>query len=197
MIEPRAASVCRKTNETDISLSLNLDGEGVFSGDTGCGFFDHMLTAFCTHGLFDLTLKATGDTYVDFHHSAEDIGIALGQAVKDALGLRRGIQRCGHCHMPMDEALAFAAVDISGRGVLKHDAHYPQERCGAYDTCLTQEFLRAFALNAGATLHIGCTGENSHHMTEAVFKALGRALRAACQLDPRVSGVPSSKGVIA
>lgn len=192
----RTASLSRTTKETDITMSLNLDGRGDFEGSSGVGFFDHMLSAFCKHGLFDISLSCKGDLYVDCHHTVEDIGIVLGKLFLEAIGDKYGIKRCGSCYMPMDEALAFAAVDISGRGYLADNVEYPQEKIGDYDSCMTEEFMRAFAMNALVTLHINCTGKNAHHMTEGVFKAVSRALREAVSIDPRQQGIPSSKGTL-
>lgn len=176
----RKACVTRKTKETDISLELCLDG-GEIEVITGIGFFDHMLTSFATHGGFGLKIKVNGDLEVDAHHTVEDTGITLGKAFSDALEDKGGILRFASFHVPMDEALAFAAVDVSGRAYLVFDAEFPQEMCGDYDACLTWEFMRAFAFNAGITLHIKSVyGNNSHHITEAIYKACAHALRIAC-----------------
>jgi imidazoleglycerol-phosphate dehydratase len=191
----RGASLERKTGETDIRVELALDGAGRVSAATGIPFFDHMLDAFGRHGLLDLSVSATGDLEVDAHHTVEDIGIVLGQAVAEALGERRGITRFGSATVPMDEALVLAAIDISGRGQLHYAVELPIEIIGTFDTTLAKEFLIAFATNAGLTLHVcSLAGENSHHIIEAAFKAVARALRQAIDLDARVSGVPSTKG---
>lgn len=193
----REAQVERKTAETAVRLTLELDGRGKSDIHTGVGFFDHMLTLFAAHGLFDLTLHCDGDTEVDGHHSVEDIGIALGSAVRKALGDKKGIHRYGTFYLPMDEALAFVSLDISGRPFLVYDGGTMAPMIGAYDTELTEEFLRAFAVNAGLTMHVRVLyGTNSHHKVEGIFKALGHALRLAVELDPRVEGVPSTKGML-
>jgi len=193
----RVGSVKRETKETRIELSLNIDGTGDSDISTGIPFFDHMLELFARHGLFDLTVKAVGDLQVDAHHTVEDVGISLGSAMDEALGDKKGINRYGDCQMPMDEVLVAVAVDISGRPHLVYEADLPVEMIGQYDTSLTEEFLRAFVNKAGLTLHIRLVGGgNAHHVVEAVFKGLARALRAACQIDPRVSGVPSTKGTL-
>ncbi len=192
----RTAEIARDTNETRISLELELDGEGQTQLNTGVGFFDHMLDAMCRFGLIDLELKCAGDLDVDAHHTVEDCGICLGLAIKRALGDKSGIMRVGSCYFPMDEALALCALDISGRGLLAFAAEFPQPSCGLFDCQLAEEFFRAVAVNAGITLHIRCDGRNSHHMLEAMFKAFGRALMQAREISPRVNGVPSTKGVI-
>ena len=191
----RRAVVTRVTGETDITVELNLDGTGTCSIDTGVPFFDHMLNAFGRHGLFDLTVRAIGDIEVDAHHTVEDTGIVLGQAFTQALGDKAGITRFSDVCIPMDETLVQAAVDISGRGQAYCDLPVPTERVGAFDTELAVEFFYAFARDARVTLHVReLSGANSHHIIEAAFKAAGRAMRYACELDPRVSGVPSTKG---
>lgn len=191
----RKSEVKRKTRETDISLLLDLDSGDIVSIDTGIGFFNHMLNSFAVHGGFGLTALCKGDLQVDGHHTVEDVGIALGQAVAKALGDRSGIARFGQAFVPMDEALAFCALDVSGRPYLVFDASMPQAECGAYDTCLTVEFMRAFSVNAGITLHLKAEyGDNAHHITEALFKALARALRQAVALTG--GGVLSAKGVL-
>lgn len=191
----RTASVERKTAETDIRVELQLDGSGRVNAVTGIPFFDHMLDAFGRHGLLDLTVAASGDLDVDAHHTVEDVGIVLGQAFAEALGEKRGIARFGSAAVPMDEALVLAAVDISGRGQLHYAVDLPIEIVGTFDTTLAKEFLIALATNAGLTLHVrSLAGENSHHIIEAAFKAVARALRQAIDLDARVSGVPSTKG---
>lgn len=191
----RRAVVTRVTGETDITVELDLDGTGTCSIDTGVPFFDHMLNAFGRHGLFDLTVRATGDIEVDAHHTVEDTGIVLGQAFTQALGDKAGITRFSDVCIPMDETLVHAAVDISGRGQAYCDLPIPTERVGSFDTELAVEFFYAFARDARVTLHVReLAGANSHHIIEAAFKAAGRAMRYACELDPRVSGVPSTKG---
>ncbi len=191
----RTAEVNRKTKETDITLALNLDG-GEVRIDTGIGFFDHMLESFAFHGGFGLVLEAAGDLEVDCHHTVEDTGIVLGKAFKTALGNKSGIERFGSFYVPMDEALAFASVDISGRPFLVFNADFSQQVCGEYDTCMTREFMRAFAFNAGITLHLHAKyGENAHHITEALYKAAAHALRLA--VKERASTEPlSTKGVL-
>lgn len=193
----RAAQVVRNTAETEIKLTLNLDGEGMSRIDSGIGFFDHMLTLFAAHGLFDLELDCDGDIHIDGHHSVEDIGIALGNAVKTALGEKKGIKRYGTSYVPMDEALAFVSLDISGRPYLVYDAGEMAPLIGDYDSELTEEFLRAFSVHAGITLHVKVPyGRNSHHKVEGIFKALGHALRDAVQIDERIQGVLSTKGIL-
>ena len=193
----RTASVTRETGETKVSVELNLDGTGTAQIDTGIGFFDHMLNLLAAHGLLDLTVACDGDLEVDGHHSVEDIGITLGQAFRQALGDKRGIRRYASFYLPMDEALAFVALDISGRPFLVYDGGAMAPMIGGYDTELTEEFLRAFAMNAGVTLHVRVLyGTNSHHKVEAIFKALGHVLRNATERDPRVTGVPSTKGML-
>lgn len=197
VIEVRKGSVSRRTAETDISVSLELDGTGKAEVHSGIGFFDHMLNLFAAHGLFDLTVQCNGDIEVDGHHSVEDIGIALGDALKEALGDKKGIARYGSFYLPMDESLALVALDISGRPFLVYDGGEMAPMIGGYDTELTEEFLRAFAFHAGLTLHVKVLyGTNSHHKVEAIFKALGHALRIAAGKDDRVQGVPSTKGVL-
>lgn len=189
----RIGSFERTTRETTITATVNLDG-GAVEVATGIGFFDHMLTALAVHGGFGLTLQASGDLQVDGHHTVEDTGIVLGKAFAEALGDKGGIVRFGSFYVPMDEALAFAAVDVSGRPFLRYDATLPQERCGDYDTCLTAEFFRALATNAGLTLHVQAVyGDNAHHMIEAMFKATAHALRLA--VAPK-EGVLSTKGAL-
>ena len=193
---PRVGSMTRTTRETDITVAVNLDGIGTVSVETGIPFFDHMLDAFGRHATFDLTVAATGDLEVDAHHTVEDVGIVLGKCIAEALGTRGGITRFGSCLMPMDESLVLAAVDISGRGQLHYVVDLPIEMIGTFDTSLAKEFLVALATNAGLTLHVrSLAGENSHHIIEAAFKAVARALREAVALDPRLGGaVPSTKG---
>lgn len=194
----RTASICRKTAETDISLTLNLDGKGESTIDTGVGFLDHMLTLFAKHGRFDLTVKCTGDTCVDDHHSVEDIGIALGQAFLEAAGEKRGINRYGSMILPMDEALILTAVDLSGRSYLNYDLQIPTEKVGTFDTELVEEFFLGFVRNAQATLHIRqLAGTNSHHIIEGTFKSVARSLRAAVAIDSACADeIPSTKGVL-
>lgn len=191
----RCATVPRKTGETDITIAIDLDGSGKVDVETGVGFFDHMLCAFGRHGLFDLTVRAAGDTQVDDHHTVEDVGIVLGQAVREALGDKTGITRFADVAIAMDESLVQAAIDVSGRGQAYVDLPVPTQKVGTFDTELAEEFFIAFARAAGLTLHVReLAGSNSHHIIEAAFKAFGRALRFACELDPRVIGVPSTKG---
>ena len=194
----RTAQITRKTAETDIALTLNLDGSGKSAIDTGCGFVDHMLTLFSRHGRFDLTIRCKGDTYVDDHHTAEDIGISLGQAFQTALGDKKGINRYGSTVLPMDEALILTAVDLSGRGYLGYDLQIPTEKVGTFDTELVEEFWLGFIRNAACTLHIRqLAGSNSHHIIEGAFKSAGRSLRAAVAIDPEFSDeIPSTKGVL-
>ena len=197
VIEVRKGSVSRRTAETDISVGLELDGTGKTEIHSSIGFFDHMLNLFAAHGLFDLEVQCKGDIEVDGHHSVEDIGIALGDALKEALGDKKGIARYGSFYLPMDESLAFVALDISGRPFLVYDGGEMAPMIGGYDTELTEEFLRAFAFHAGITLHVKVLyGTNSHHKVEAVFKALGHALRIAAGKDDRIQGVPSTKGIL-
>jgi imidazoleglycerol-phosphate dehydratase len=194
----RTVSLARKTLETDITLTLSLDGSGKADIATGIGFLDHMLTALTRHALLDLTLRATGDLHIDFHHTTEDVGIVLGQAVAQALGERRGITRFGHAMIPMDEALAEVAIDLSGRPFLAWDVTFAQPKIGEMDTELFEEFFRALAFNALLTLHVARrAGHNAHHVAEACFKATARALRMAVTLDPRIGdAVPSTKGAL-
>mgnify|MGYP002545064705 FL=1 len=194
----RVACIDRKTAETDISLTLNLDGSGKSDIDSGCGFLDHMLTLFAKHGRFDLEVKCAGDTQVDFHHTVEDIGIALGQAFAKALGDKRGIKRYADTVLPMDEALILTAVDVSGRGLCCYDAATPSQKVGDFDTELSSEFWFAFAREAGVTLHIRkLAGANSHHIIEGVFKSAARSLRAAVTIDKEFADeIPSTKGLL-
>jgi imidazoleglycerol-phosphate dehydratase len=194
----RTVSLARKTSETDITLTLSLDGSGVSDIATGIGFLDHMLTALARHALFDLTLRATGDLHIDFHHTTEDVGIVLGRALAQALGEKRGIRRFGQALVPMDEALAEVAIDISGRPFLAWDVTFEQPKIGEMDTELFEEFFRAFAFNALITLHVTRrAGTNAHHVAEGCFKALARALRVAVEIDPRVGdAIPSTKGAL-
>ena len=191
----RSAEISRKTRETDIALQLNMDGAGKTDIRTGIGFFDHMLDALCRFAQMDLTLQCTGDLAVDAHHTVEDCGICLGKAMREALGDRAGIRRVGSAYLPMDEALAFAALDISGRPYLAYSASFIAPMCGAMDTQLAEEFFRALAVNAGLTLHLKVIeGRNDHHKMEAMFKAFGLAFRDAAAMDSRVQGVLSTKG---
>ena len=194
----RTAEISRDTKETKIKLKLSLDGSGNSDIDTGIGFMDHMLTLFAKHGRFDLTVKCDGDTYVDDHHSAEDIGICLGQAFREALADKKGICRYGDIILPMDEALILAAVDISGRSYLGYALEIPTEKVGSFDTELVEEFFIAFTSNAGIDLHLRqLAGRNSHHIIEGAFKAAGRALRKAVSIDREASDeVPSTKGLL-
>jgi imidazoleglycerol-phosphate dehydratase len=192
----RAASVSRRTAETDVAVSVALDGTGKAEVATGIGFLDHMLELFARHGLFDLTVTVTGDLHVDQHHTAEDSGIALGQAFLQALGDKKGIVRYADIHLPMDETLSRVAVDLSGRPFLVFRCAFPTEKVGVFDTELVREWFQAFAMNAGLTLHVETLyGDNSHHIAESCFKGLARALRQAVAVDPREQGrVPSTKG---
>ena len=194
----RAASVSRRTAETDVAVSITLDGTGKAEISTGVGFLDHMLELFARHGLFDLTVKVTGDLHVDQHHTTEDTGIALGQAILQALGDKKGIARYADIHLPMDETLTRVAVDISGRPFLVFRTAFPTEKIGVFDTELVREFFQAFAMNAGLTLHVETLyGQNSHHIAESCFKGLARVLRQAVALDPREEGrIPSTKGTL-
>ena len=191
----RSATIERATSETSVTLSLDLDGDGSARVSTGVPFFDHMLEAFGRHGLFELDIVAEGDLAVDAHHTVEDVGISLGAAFSEALGDKRGIRRFGSAVVPMDEAMVLCAVDISGRGQLHYAVDVPIEVIGTFDTTLAKEFMIALAANAGITVHVmAFAGENAHHIIEAAFKALARALAEAVSLDPRVTGVPSTKG---
>lgn len=193
----RSASLSRTTGETSIELSVDLDGTGSYVIATGVGFFDHMLTALARHALIDMDIHVEGDTWVDDHHTVEDTGIALGQALRAALGDCAGIRRFGHAIVPLDEALVLASADISGRGALFWDVPIGPAKVGTFDTELAQEFFVGFAREAGITLHVRkLAGANAHHIIEACFKACARALRAACGKDPRVSGIPSTKGML-
>lgn len=194
----RTAQIERATAETAISLTLNLDGTGVFDCRTGCGFLDHMLTLFARHGRFDLSVACKGDTAVDYHHTVEDIGICLGKAFAEAVGDKKGIVRYGDMTLPMDEALILSAVDISGRGGCYYDLQIPTQKVGDYDTELDQEFWIAFAQNAGITLHIRqLAGRNSHHIMEGAFKSVARSLKTAVRIDPDFSDeIPSTKGML-
>jgi imidazoleglycerol-phosphate dehydratase len=194
----RRADIRRDTAETKIRLMLDLDGSGRAEIETGIGFFDHMLTLLARHALIDLKVKAEGDLHVDFHHTVEDVGIALGQALKQALGDKKGISRYASLHMPMDETLTRVALDISGRPFLVFKVAFPTAKVGEFDTELVREWFNAFAINAGVTLHVETLhGENSHHIAESCFKGLARALRAATEIDARAADlVPSTKGTL-
>ena len=194
----RAASVSRRTNETDVSVSLTIDGTGRCSVATGIGFLDHMLELLGRHALFDLDIKVTGDLHIDGHHTTEDTGIALGQAFAKALGDKKGISRYASLHLPMDEALTRVAIDLSGRPFLVFRTTFPTDRIGEFDTELVREFFIAFAMNAGVTLHVETLyGDNSHHIAESCFKGLARALRQAVAVDPREGErIPSTKGAL-
>ena len=195
----RKASLDRKTTETQISVAIDLDGTGVFDVKSGVGFLDHMLEQLARHSLMDIKLAATGDTHIDFHHTTEDSGIALGQAFAKALGDRKGIRRYADCLLPMDEALTRAAIDVSGRPYLIWKVGFPGPRIGAFDTELVREWFQAFAMNAGVTLHVETLyGDNCHHIAESCFKALARVLRSAIEIDPRQKDrIPSTKGTLA
>jgi imidazoleglycerol-phosphate dehydratase len=194
---PRNATITRKTAETDIQLSLNLDGSGKVETASGVGFFDHMLTHIAKHGLFDLAVNCKGDTHIDAHHTVEDVGICFGKALVQALGDKAGIRRFGDCTLPMDETLATAAVDLSGRPFLVWRADVPLETLGMFSSQLAEEFWRAVSSAGLLTLHVVLHhGKNTHHIVEAIFKACARALRAAVEPDPRATGIPSTKGVL-
>ena len=193
----RIGSIQRKTKETQIDVRIGLDGKGTFGGQTGIGFFDHMLSGFARHGFFDLEVSVKGDLEVDGHHTVEDTGIVLGQAIADALGTKEGIRRYGHFLLPMDDALVLCAVDLCGRPYLNFDYTFPTENIGDLDTQLIREFFYALSWSAGMNLHIKVLdGINSHHVAEAVFKAFGKALDAAVSKEPRVTGVLSTKGTL-
>lgn len=192
----RTATIERKTTETKVSCTINLDGSGTFDIKTGVGFFDHMMEQLSRHSLIDITLKADGDLHIDDHHTVEDSGIALGQAIAKALGDRKGIRRYGSCDLAMDETLSRCAIDVSGRAFLVFKAQFPRDKIGTFDTELVREWFQAFSMNAGITLHLeNAYGENAHHIAEASFKALARALRDAIEIDPRQKDrIPSTKG---
>ena len=194
----RTAEVNRETRETQARVSLNLAGGGKAEVATGVGFLDHMLDLLARHGLMDIRVEATGDTHVDAHHTTEDVGIVLGQALREALGDRKGIRRFGQASVPMDDSLANVAVDLGGRSVCVFNVEFPAPKVGEFDTELVEEFLRALAMNAGMNLHVNVPyGDNSHHVSEAIFKALARSLEMATRLDPRVKGLPTTKGLMA
>jgi len=187
----------RTTKETKIEIKLNLDGKGDFSVFTGIGFFDHMLSQFARHGFFDLTLNAEGDIEVDYHHTVEDVGIVLGKAIDTALGNKEGIRRYGHVIIPMEDALVLCAVDFSGRPYLAFDAEFSTDRLGGLETEMIEEFFRALCLHCGLNLHIKLlAGSNNHHIAEAIFKAFGKAVDLAIQIDKRIDGVLSTKGML-
>jgi len=191
----RTANIKRKTSETDISLFINLDGRGEADVDTGIGFFDHMLKSFAKHGFFDLKLKCSGDLIVDCHHTIEDVGIVLGSAIKEALKDKKGIKRFGNFYLPMDETLVLAAIDLSGRPYLVFDADFKSDRVGYFDTQMVKEFFYAISYSAGLNLHLKqISGENDHHIIEAMFKAFAKALDEAVSIDPRITNVLSTKG---
>ena len=194
----RKAKVTRATAETDITVDINLDGTGVYDNQTGVGFFDHMLDQLARHSLIDMTIRAKGDLHIDDHHTVEDTGIALGQALAEALGDKRGIRRYGECHLPMDDAQVRCALDLSARPFLVWNVDLPNQKIGAFDCELVREFFQAFATHGGITLHVDqLHGFNSHHIAEAAFKAVARALRIAVEKDPRKSdAVPSTKGTL-
>jgi imidazoleglycerol-phosphate dehydratase len=197
MSTDRTATIDRRTSETNIQLTLNIDGTGQSTIDTGVGFLDHMLTLLAKHGLFDLTVKCQGDTQVDAHHTTEDIGICLGLAFNEALGDKRGIQRYGHMVLPMEETLVTVAVDLSGRNYVVFQAPMPASKIGEFDSELVEDFWYAFASNAKCNYHtLLHYGRNTHHIAEGIFKASARALRIACAIDSRQTGIPSSKGVL-
>ncbi|MEQ8791634.1 MAG: imidazoleglycerol-phosphate dehydratase HisB [Pirellulaceae bacterium] len=193
----RSAKIDRTTAETDIRLELNLDGSGQSQIATGVGFFDHMLTLLARHGQFDLTVEAKGDLHVDQHHTVEDVGICLGRAIKEALGDKSGIRRYGHFTLPMEETLATCAIDLSGRYWMVFNAEFPSQKIGDFDSELVEDFWQATAANALCNLHVLVHyGRNSHHISEGIFKSAARALRMAVEIDPRQSGVPSTKGTL-
>ena len=195
--EPRISEKKRQTKETAISVKLGIDGTGTAKVDSGIGFFDHMLEGFSKHGYFDLELSCEGDLLVDGHHTVEDCGIVLGEAIKESLGDKEGISRYGHCILPMDDALVLVAVDLCGRPYFEYDAAFPTERIGYLDTELIREFFYAISYSAGMNLHIKVgSGSNSHHMCEAMFKSFAKALDMACTVDPRNTGVLSTKGTL-
>ncbi len=194
---PRTARIERRTAETEITLELNLDGEGRAEIQTGVGFFDHMLELFTKHGAFDLSVQANGDLHVDQHHTVEDVGICLGQALREALGDKAGIRRYGHFTLPMEETLVSTTLDLSGRYFLVFHAEFPSEKIGDFDSELVEDFWQAVAANALCNLHVSLHhGRNSHHISEAIFKCLARTLRMAVEHDPRMPGVPSTKGTL-
>jgi imidazoleglycerol-phosphate dehydratase len=191
----RCSKILRKTKETDIELSLNIDGKGIYEINTGIGFFNHMLDLMSRHGFLDINIKCCGDTDVDYHHTVEDIGIVLGKAFKEALGEKKGVTRYATVFTPMDEALSMVSLDISGRSFLQFNVPFEKEKVGSFDTELVEEFFRAFAFNAEVTLHINLNyGKNAHHIIESIFKGFGRALDEASRIQERIEGVLSTKG---
>ena len=197
MVSKRSASIVRKTRETDVSVEINLDGEGTYEISTGIVFLDHMLQSFAKHGLFDLRVKAVGDLEVDTHHTVEDVGIPLGQALREALGTAEGIRRYGTCVLPMSEAKTEVSVDVSNRPYLVYRVEMSNTRIGSFDATLTEDFLYAFSQNAGLDLHVELRyGKNPHHIVESLFKGTARALRDAVERDPRVKGLPTVKGAL-
>lgn len=193
----REARVQRKTKETEIEIELNIDGKGISRINTGIGFFDHMLDLMAGHGFMDLGIKCSGDTYIDYHHTVEDIGICLGRAFKEAVGDKRGITRYATKFTPMDEALSMVSLDISGRAYLQFNVNFEKEKAGSFDTELVEEFFRAFAFNAEVTLHINLQyGKNTHHIIESIFKGFGRAIDEASRVQDRIDGVLSTKGIL-
>jgi imidazoleglycerol-phosphate dehydratase len=194
----RKATISRKTTETEVKVSVNLDGTGTYAMKTGVGFFDHMMEQLARHSLIDITIEAKGDLHIDDHHTVEDCGIALGQAISQALGDRKGIRRYASCDLPMDETLTRVAIDVSGRPFLIFKCNYPTHKIGSFDTELVREWFQAFAMNAGITLHLeNAYGANSHHIAESSFKALARSLRVALEIDPRQKDrIPSTKGTL-
>ena len=194
----RSATITRKTAETDITVTINLDGTGSYDNQTGVGFFDHMLDQLARHALVDMKIRATGDLHIDDHHTVEDVGITLGQALTQAMGDKRGIVRYGSCHLPMDDAQVRAALDLSARPYLIWNVEFPTQKIGAFDTELVREFFQAFSTHGGITLHVDqLHGFNSHHIAEAAFKAVARALRDALETDPRkADAIPSTKGAL-
>jgi imidazoleglycerol-phosphate dehydratase len=192
----RSATIQRNTSETAIQITINLDGQGQHQINTGVGFLDHMLTALAVHGLFDLSIQASGDLHIDSHHTIEDVGIVLGQVINEAAADRRGIVRMGHAYVPMDEALGFVALDLSGRPYTFFQAEWSTPAIGQFPTDLVQHFFESLAVHARLTLHARVEGRNDHHKAEALFKALGRALRMSLSNDPRRSDIPSTKGIL-
>lgn len=193
----RKAEIKRKTNETNISIDVNIDGSGNAAIDTGVGFFDHMLNLYAKHSLMDINIKCKGDTFIDCHHTVEDVGIALGEATKEALGDKKGISRYGTCFLPMDEALAMVSLDISGRSYLVFDGEFTTSKLGDFNTEMVEDFFQAFSAACGVTLHVKVMyGRNTHHIIEAIFKAFAKAMDSATAIDSRVKGVPSTKGVL-
>lgn len=196
-MEPRIATIKRVTKETDIELTLNLDGTGICNANTGIGFFDHMIDGFCRHGLFDIDLKCNGDLFVDSHHSIEDVGIVLGKAIAEAVGDKKGIKRYGNAFLPMDEALVLCAIDLSGRPYFEYDAKFTVDRIGSMDTEMVHDFFYAVSYSAAMNLHIKqLSGVNNHHIAESSFKAFAKALDMATQKDERITGVWSTKGTL-